>query len=345
MGFGVGYLGLAWNKPTLVALGFAGGLLHVFNHALFKCLLFYAAGAVYRATHTVDLERLGGLLRAMPKTAGLFLLGGLAISALPPLNGFVSELAVYAGLLAGEAPSTTANAALACAAAVLAFVGAVSALSIVRAFGVAFLGKPRDPSVHAATEAPAAMLLPMAAHAVGIVAIGLAPQLGLSVVRSVTGLFAVAGAAPADPVLGAIVGPLQSASLVLVAVVAVLSAIGWLSGRNARRHVTWACGYTAQSTRMQYTASSFSAQLISLFEGFLPLLRREKLPTDVFPRERSHIATHNVDAVERRMFEVLGQGEDMVTNASQRIPEQPRFAFAAGLAVLVVVAFLVAVAR
>ena len=126
------------------SLGFAGGLLHLFNHALFKCLLFYAAGAVYRATHTVDLERLGGLLRRLPRTGWLFLLGGVAISALPPLNGFVSELIIYSGLLSGAAPSASANAALVTSAALLAFVGAVSALSMIRAFGVAFLGRPRD---------------------------------------------------------------------------------------------------------------------------------------------------------------------------------------------------------
>ena len=126
MGFGVGCLGMTWGKPALVALGFGGGLFHLFNHALFKCLLFYAAGAIYRATHTVDLERLGGLLRRLPQTGWLFLLGGVAISALPPLNGFMSELIIYSGLLSGAAPSASANAALVTAAALLAFVGAVS---------------------------------------------------------------------------------------------------------------------------------------------------------------------------------------------------------------------------
>ncbi|HEY5375555.1 MAG TPA: proton-conducting transporter membrane subunit, partial [Polyangiaceae bacterium] len=78
MGFGVGYLGWSWGMPILAVCGFAGGLLHILNHALFKCLLFYAAGAIYRATHTVDLERLGGLAKRMPRTATLFLVGGLA---------------------------------------------------------------------------------------------------------------------------------------------------------------------------------------------------------------------------------------------------------------------------
>jgi hydrogenase-4 component B len=340
MGFGVGYLGLAWNRPTLVVLGFAGGVLHVFNHALFKCLLFYAAGAVYRATHTVDLERLGGLVKKMPRTAVLFLLGGLAISALPPLNGFVSELAVYAGLLSGGAPTSVANAAFVCAAALLAFVGAVSALSIVRAFGVAFLGRPRDAAIHEPSEASPTMLWPMYLHAAGIVAIGLVPQLGLAITRTTSALFHLPDSGAGLAVVESIVGPMQIASIVLASIVVLACTVGFVMGRNARRHVTWGCGYTAGNTRMQYTASSFSAQLAQLFEGFLPQLRREKLPTEVFPTAPGHLATHHVDAVERRMFEVLGQGEDMVSHASDRIPEQPRFAFAAGLVTLVVVVSL-----
>ena len=79
MGFGVGYLGWTWGVPSLALCGFAGGLLHILNHAFFKCLLFYAAGAVYRATHTVDLERLGGLAKRMPRTALLFLVSGIAM--------------------------------------------------------------------------------------------------------------------------------------------------------------------------------------------------------------------------------------------------------------------------
>ena len=99
IGFGVGYLGLAWHQPALVALGFAGGILHLLNHAFFKCLLFYAAGAVYRSTHTVDLERLGGLARRMPWTAGLLPAGRPGhLRPCRRFNGFVSEFLIYAGL-------------------------------------------------------------------------------------------------------------------------------------------------------------------------------------------------------------------------------------------------------
>lgn len=105
--------------------------------------------------------------------------------------------------------------------------------------------------------------------------------------------------------------------------------------------MTWGCGYTAPNARMQYTASSFSAQFARMFEGILPQLRRERLPREIFPTERGHLSTHHVNAVEQRMFEVLGQGEEMITQASERIPEQPRFAFAAGLVALVVLGGLI----
>ena len=150
LGLGVGCLGLAWGNPVLTAVGFAGGLLHVLNHAFFKCQLFYAAGSVYQATHTVDMEKLGGLARLMPWTALAFVLGGVAISALPPLNGFTSEFLIYSGLFTAQVLPAWAKVALAGTAAGLAFVGAVSALSITRAFGVVFLGAPRDAEHRAA---------------------------------------------------------------------------------------------------------------------------------------------------------------------------------------------------
>jgi hydrogenase-4 component B len=339
MGFGVAYLGLSWGKPGLVVCGVVGGLLHLFNHALFKCLLFYAAGAVYRATHTIDLERLGGLLRRMPRTAAMFLIGGLAISALPPLNGFVSEFAIYSGLLAGAAPSAPANVALVCLAALLAFVGAVSALSMTRAFGIAFLGTPRDPTVHVTGDAPPAMLIPMGLHAAGVVGIGLLPGAGLALCRGVLTLFQPGELAPtpaALATLSAMLAPMAWACRALAAIVLVACVLGWQRGRKARTHVTWGCGYTAPNARMQYTASSFASPFVVLFEAFLPQQRRERLPKGIFPAERGHLSTHSVDAVERRMFEVLGQGEQFVTENAGRVSEQPRFAFAAGLITLVV---------
>ena len=339
MGFGVGYLGWAWNLPALAVVGFASGLLHLFNHALFKCLLFYAAGAVYQAAHTVDLERLGGLAKRMPRTAALFLLGALAISALPPLNGFVSELVLYSGLFSGAAPSALGNIALVAAAAVLAFVGAVSALSMTRAFGVAFLGTARDPAAHPGADPPPTMLGPMALHAAGALAVGLFPTLGLRMVGATVALFPFDGHLDAARPL---LAPVAWASRALAVTIAVAGVVRWRQARRARQGVTWGCGYTAGSPRMQYTGSSFTEQFARVLEAFLPVQRRERLAPELFPQHPGHVATHHPDPVEQRMFEVLDQGEDFVAETSGRIPEQPRFAFAAGLVTLFLLGALLA---
>jgi hydrogenase-4 component B len=335
MGFGLGYLGWCWDDASLALIGFAAGLLHVFHHAIFKCLSFYAAGSVYQAAHTVDLERLGGLARRLPRTAALFLLGSLAGSALPPLNGLVSEFILYTGLLSGAAPSPEANVVLVVAAAGLAFVGAVSALATARAFGIAFLGSPRDASVQLGPEAPPSMLVPMLCHGALVVAGGLFPQLAIALSRASLALFPFALDAHLETVL-APVGALALASRVLAAALLGIGLACWWQGRFARRGPVWACGYTAASARMQYTGSSFSEHFARIFERYMPALRREKLPSELFPRGSGQLGTHHADAVERRIFEVLARGEDAISEYTARLPAHSRFAFGAGLCALII---------
>ncbi len=337
MGFGLGYLGLTYHRPVLVALGFGGGLLHILNHALFKCLLFYAAGAVYRAAHTVDLERLGGLFKKMPLTGALFLLGGLAISGLPPLNGFVSEFLLYSGLVDASAPEA-GRLALIGAAGLLAFVGAISALSITRAFGVGFLGTPRDPNVHCEGEVGVAMLAPMLLHGVGVISLGLVPGAAIALIAQPTALFTArvgdADLAGLSASLGRVT-PLVTVSLILGAAIAVLALLRWtLAPRRVATSPTWGCGYPHPNARMQYTASSFSETLYLVVHAALASLRRSELPKGLFPKD-GYLAVTTVDAVERRMFEVLGEGEDLVAGFSKNLPEEPRISFALGLVTLV----------
>ncbi|NNN05113.1 MAG: proton-conducting membrane transporter [Elusimicrobia bacterium] len=346
LGFGVGVLGLCWHQPVLVLLGFTGGILHLLNHALFKCLLFYAAGAVYLATHTVDIERLGGLVRRMPRTAAFFLIGGLAISGLPPLNGFVSEFLIYLGLLNGAVPTGRARVLLVCVAALLAFIGAVSALSMTRAFGITFLGQPRDSQVHPKSDAPAPLFITMFLHAAGVVLIGLWPPAGLWFVRSAVGLFMnLCTPVPGGlPDLSSVLMPVAGASLVLIAVVGALLLLARRTQGSVATQTTWGCGYSAANTRMQYSGTSFSSQFAAIFEAVLPQLRSEDLPVGYFPPD-GRLATHYVDAVERRMFQLLGDGESLVTQAVARIPDQPRLAFAAGLVALAVIVWLIVLAN
>lgn len=344
IGFGVGCLGLSWGNASLAAIGFAGGLLHVLNHALFKCQLFYAAGAVYQATHTVDMERLGGLSRWMPWTALSFILGGLAISALPPLNGFASEFLVYSGLFPDAPIGVLAGVALAATAALLAFVGAVSALSITRAFGVVFLGTPRDTAAAPPAEASRWMLLPMGLHAAGVVVLGVAPVLGFRLVQGATAIALTALPSPAAGALPAIARTLTWIGTVSAVLALSIGTLVWLrsraraASRPAAAQVTWGCGYAAPNARMQYTGSSFSSDFSARFRGVLLMLRRQKAPTGYFPIE-SYLITDCVDAVERRLFTVIGRGDASAAMLSRRLREDdPRLAFAAALIGIVVIA-------
>jgi hydrogenase-4 component B len=225
-------------------------------------------------------------------------------------------------------------------AAVLAFVGAVSAFSLTRSFGLAFLGTPREPAREASGgDPPASMLGPMVLHALGVVLLGLAPEVIFGVLRTVVKLFPIRGTAEVglEPVAAVV-----WAGRLLAAALAVVGLVAWRRGVKARRSVTWGCGYTAATSRMQYTGAAFVEHFARVFDAFLPSVRREKLPGELFPQQPGHLATHHADPVEKRMFEVLGQGEDFVTQASGRIPEQPRFAFAAGLVAVVILGALVA---
>jgi hydrogenase-4 component B len=350
IGFGLGTLGLAWDVPGLVALGFAGGLLHVLNHAFFKCQLFYAAGCVYQAKHGVDIERLGGLAKLMPLTALSFLVGGMAISALPPFNGFASEFLIYSGLFNGEAVSVWAKLLLAGVAMLLAFVGAVSALSITRAYGVMFMGNARDDSLPEGHEPSAWMLVPLLVHTAGTVLLGILPVLGLALVAAPTRLFlhAVPGAVATDAMQG--VQDVLSRVSLMSACVAGLVVLAWLLRRTLRRQPaasgpTWGCGYTAGSARVQYTANSFSKEFGSHFPGVMLRLVRQKVPTGYFPTD-AYVVTDCVDAVEHRLYNVIGQGNESATLISKLLHEDdPRIAFALGLAAVAVIAALVVLAE
>ena len=346
IGFGIGCLGLSWNLPLLVVLGFGGGLLHVLNHAFFKCQLFYAAGCVYRGKHSVDMEHLGGLLQRMPVTAACFLVAGLAISGLPPFNGFASEFLLYSGLFGNLGQELWVHICLAVVAAALAFVGAVSALSITRAFGVVFLGQSRDDSLPPGHESNRWMLVPMALHAAGTVALGLAPMWGFALVAAPTRLLlhgnteaVMASSLRVAHHSLSQIGALSCTLLLLTALVL------WL--RFGRRRcvtestATWGCAHTFPTQRMQYTGTSFSIDFAQQFKNVLGLVQRGKEPQGYFPQS-SYVVTDCVDAVERRLYSVISQGDATANDLSGKLQEDDsRFAFGMALAAIVLISMLV----
>ena len=197
MGIGVGIVGRANGHHTVAFLGFSGALLHVLNHGLFKGLLFQGAGSVLHATGTKDIDSLGGLMHRMPVTGATFLAGSAAIAGLPPLNGFVSELLIYAGAFTGavELASPDGLWTLSVVPA-LALIGGLAAACFVKAFGVVFLGEPRTPAAGRAHEASASMQGAMVAGATLCAVIGVAPLLAMRLVEGPGAFVAGGGGLP-----------------------------------------------------------------------------------------------------------------------------------------------------
>lgn len=279
MGIGLALIGRATDRPTLVLVGMAGALLHVWNHGLFKALLFLAAGGVVHATGTREIDQLGGLAKRMRWTSLCFLVGAVAICGLPPLNGFVSELLVYLGFLSAASESAGSFWLVGViSAALLALIGALAVACFVKVFGAVFLGEPRTQAAGRAHEAPRVMLAPMFVLAALCFAIGLAAPLVAPALDH-----AVAAWAP-ELALRATndAAPLGQLAIVYVPLIALVAlAARWLvrRTRGAPADVpTWDCGYARPTARMQYTSSSFAQMLVGTFAWALrPNVKRPRL--------------------------------------------------------------------
>jgi hydrogenase-4 component B len=313
MGLGLALVGRALGRTELVALGIAGGLLHVWNHGIFKALLFLAAGSVVHATGTRELDRLGGLLRRMPYTALGFLVGAIAICGLPPLNGFISELLIYVGLLrAATAPLGMIWLAAALSAAALALIGALAVACFVKAFGTVFLGEARTGVAAHAHEAGFGMTGPMAVLVAVCAVIGLGSPLVASTLDQAAAAWAPDLASTLAPT--ARLAPLVTVSFLGAALAGSLLAVGgWLVVRTRRAAAgsTWDCGYAAPTVRMQYTSSSFAESLVGMFAWALrPQVHRPAVQ-GLFPRPApltSHVPDTVLDGLLLPAGRAVGRG-------------------------------------
>ena len=320
MGLGLAMLGRSAHRADWLVLGLAGCLLHVWNHGLFKSLLFLGAGSAIRGARTRRIDLMGGLAKSMPWTAALFLAGAVAICGLPPLNGFVSELLVYLGLFRTVGlPGEPVSAAVV-AAPVLAMIGALALACFVKVYGIAFLGSSRRPDSGPLSggvrESPVSMLAPMSVLALCCALIGCVPALVGPLLDAAIGSvvaigYVVGGAAGAvntaavsPATLGELpriadLAPLRPIGLVsgiLLVTIVCLAAFQWLRSRRVRRVPTWDCGYAAPGPRMQYTASSFARTITAMFAW--ALRPRESVPRieGAFPAP-SRLESHVDDAV------------------------------------------------
>lgn len=295
IGVGAGLIFHSYNMAALAALGFIGGLYHTINHASFKGLLFLGAGSVLHATNTRNMEAMGGLIKRMPWTAAFFLIGAAAISALPPLNGFVSEWIVFQSLLGGFAlPAAELALVMPLAVGALALTSGLAAACFVKVFGITFLAIPRSPEAEHAHESGPSMLAGMAILAAACVALGVLPFVIVPLLgQALTGL----GGLPNTEAVFSFgvflrtpggfgqISPTWIAIGLLTLLGLTALAMRWRSvNRSLRVSDTWGCGRIGQTPRMEYTASAFAEPLRRIFaELYRP---SQELTIDFHPESK-----------------------------------------------------------
>lgn len=342
IGLGFAMVAAARGDEMWGRLALAGSLLHVWNHGLFKALLFLGAGSVLHSTGTREMSRLGGLWRVMPWTAGMFGLGAVAIAGLPPLNGFVSEWLVYLGLFGAMSSHGPMSWVAAPAAIMLCLTGALALACFVKACGVVFLGQPRSEVAAYAHENGWLMRVPMILLSVACVTIGLAPAQVWPLLAGVTSTWQPSWTASAAPASLVALGGFQ----VALAAFSLLGAV--ILGRRVQhngiaRAVTWDCGYARPTARMQYTAGSFAAIITAWFAWILRPRRHVHRPMTPFPA-RASFEEHTPETILALVVEPGGLLVMRLAGAARRLQHGRLQAYVlyvligvAGLALLAVI--------
>ena len=308
MGLGAALLFLYFGHPVLAAFSLVAGMYHTINHAAFKGLLFLGAGAVVHSTHTRNMEEMGGLAKRMPDTAVYFLIGAVAISALPPLNGFVSEWLTYQALLQGFGTSGSLwHLVFPLSGAMLALTGALAAACFVKAFGITFLAQPRSEAARNAREAAPSMRIGMALLTAACLLLGFFPTAFVRLLdpltqqltgQQISGQLSVANGL----VLASLTekaGTVSTPGLVLMGLCLLpIPFVLWLAlarKTKTRRGPTWDCGQPGLTPQMEYTATGFSKPVRMIFKALFRPRRDTQREYDFSPyfatnvRFESHI--------------------------------------------------------
>lgn len=317
IGIGVSFIAFARGSILSGSLALTAALFHTFNHTLFKSGLFLGAGAIQYAAHTKDIEKLGGLIKKMPVTALFMLCFSLAISALVPFNGFVSEWLTFQSLFAGfEAGQAGLNILSMVSVAALALSGALAAACFAQLFGISLLGKPRAQEASDAREVSRAMLAGMGILAVLCLFAGLFPMAVISLIDGVS--VSLGGASLIGQLRGGVALvwlPLAIAGgsvspLNLLAALFVIMLITWLvvrivGGKHIKRQYgTWDCGFEALNPRMQYSATGFSKPIKIVFRLLFRPSRGLKVTggTKYHPKKMEYTVTSE-SIIEKYLYE------------------------------------------
>ena len=310
IGLGIAAVGHAAGSDLIGMCGMCGALLHTVNHSLFKTMLFFGAGNIYSKMHTTTMNRMGGIAKHMPLTAALMAFAVAAICALPPLNGFVSELFIYIGMFNGISDGHEVLYSVAGIIA-LSLIGGIVVLAFTKLYGVVFLGSPRSHEVAETQEVDGCRIGAMAIPAAFILFIGLFPQYAILPIARVA---EAVTASDNMMVIDHMMPTLQTMSLISWILIAVIVALFLLKRRAQRSRTitegpTWGCGFTALNTKMQYTGESFSEGLENIGK---PLMKdtvdgRTIDKNEIFPTRHSYDIRHKdkVDSLLGRWWMAL----------------------------------------
>ena len=331
MGLGAALMFQHTHHPVLAALALIAAMYHTINHAIFKALLFLGAGAVLHATHTRNMEEMGGLIKRMPKTALFFLIGAVAISALPPLNGFVSEWLTYQALLQGFGTTDSLMRLIfPLSGAMLALTGALAAACFVKAFGITFLAQPRsDPARHA-HEAPFPMLLGQGLLAAACVFLGLFPTVFLKLLDPLTQQLIGQQLSQQLTLTNGLVlsgvraqgGSVSTLGIALMLLCLLPVPLGlWLVfARRSKTRLapTWDCGQRGLTPNMEYTATGFSKPLRMIFKALFRPRREVQREYDFSPYFTTTLRfeSHVEEVFQTRIYRPL---KWLVLSASRRL--------------------------
>lgn len=303
IGLGTGMIGIASDNMIMASFAFAGGLLHVLNHSMFKSLLFLGAGAVLQKTTIKKIDSLGGLMKRMPTTGKSFLIGSVSISGLPPFNGFVSEFLIYFGAFHGLTLGGSTFIFTILAILSLAVIGGLAAACFSKVVGVVFLGEPRCEKAANASEPGVTMTLPMVVLAGGCIYIGLFPEpFVVAVFQALANINSLQLVTVEDALT--VAGNLAFvARLFFVIFIAcmLLRKIFYLK-KDVTAGSTWGCGFTQPTVKMQYTGTSYAMSIVDFFRPFVDIKTHYSGIKRIFPG-RTTYASHVDDIAEKALME------------------------------------------
>ena len=308
LGIGAALVFLKLNFPVLAVFSLAAGLYHLINHAIFKGLLFLCAGSVYKATGTRDMEKLGGLIKKMPWTAMAFLFGAMSISALPPLNGFVSEwLTLQVFFIGAFSVSSGLKVFFAICAAMLALTGGLAAACFVKAFGITFLAIPRSTKAKEAQEVSFSMKAGMIFLSLLTLLFGLGAAIIFRILVKIAQSVVARELPPISFSLNNFTLNIQEGNFIYLSLpaIALLLAVTMLvaffiyrAKGKVKKYNTWDCGYYKIGSRNEYTATAFSKPFRIAFGFFLkPYRKTEKIRESFY-----HIKTFRYETFTTPVF-------------------------------------------